>query len=74
MKLVVCFISPRQRLGDIKTHNSFHKYRMKGKLISDPIHVKSYIMTILRSNCLNILKLYFTKESPTICVLAIQVI
>ena len=38
MKLVVCFISPRQRLGDIKTHNSFHKYRMKWKSISDPIY------------------------------------
>ena len=28
MKLV-CFISPCQRLGDITTHTSFHKYRMK---------------------------------------------
>ena len=24
-------------LRDIKTHNSFHKYRMKWKFISDPI-------------------------------------
>ena len=39
MKLVVCFISPRRRLGDIKTHNSFHKYRMKWKFISDPIYI-----------------------------------
>ena len=38
MKLVVCFISPRQTLWDIKTHNSFHKYRMKMK-----IHFISYI-------------------------------
>ena len=41
MKLV-CFISPRQRLGDIKTHNSFHKYRMKWKFISDPIFLSTY--------------------------------
>ena len=42
MKLVVCFISPRQRLGDIKTYNSFHKYRMKWKFISDPIYMYMY--------------------------------
>ena len=55
MKLVVCFISPRQRLGDIKhttrfiieargykTHNSFHNtsYGMK-------IHLRSYIYRII---------------------------
>ena len=39
MKLVVCFKSPRQRLRDIKTHNSFHKYSMKWKFISDPIFI-----------------------------------
>ena len=32
------FISPRQRLGDIKSHNYFHEYRMKWELISDPIY------------------------------------
>ena len=32
------FISPRQRLGDIKPHYSFHKYHMKWK-----IHFRSYI-------------------------------
>ena len=40
----VCFISPRQRLGDVKTHNSFHKYCMKWKFISDPIFVTSHIV------------------------------
>ena len=39
MTLVVCFISIRQRLGDIKTQNSFHRYRMKWKFISDPIYM-----------------------------------
>ena len=42
MKLDVCFISPRQRRGYIKTDNSFHKYRMKWKFISDPIYTSNY--------------------------------
>ena len=38
MKLVVCFISPRQEARGYKTHNSFHNtsYEMK-------IHLRSYI-------------------------------
>ena len=32
------FYSIRQRLGDIKAHNSFHKYRLKLKSISDSFY------------------------------------
>ena len=37
MKLVVCFISPRQRLGDIKHTTRFIIHRMEWKFIWDPI-------------------------------------
>ena len=37
MKLVVCFISPRQRLGDIKRTTRFIIHRMEWKFIWDPI-------------------------------------
>ena len=38
MKLVVCFYIPSPKARGYKTHNSFHKYRMKWKFISDPIY------------------------------------
>ena len=38
MKLV-CFISPLPKAPGYETHNSFHKYLMKWKWISDPIFI-----------------------------------
>ena len=39
MKLVVCVYIPSPKARGYKTHNSFHKYRMKWKFISDPIYI-----------------------------------
>ena len=35
MKQVVCFYIPKPLARGYKTHNEFHKYRMKWKFISD---------------------------------------
>ena len=35
----VFYISPRQRLRNIKQHNFFHEFSMKWKFISDPIFI-----------------------------------
>ena len=42
MKLVVFYIPSPEALG-YKTHNLFHKYRMKVKFISDPIHIYEFV-------------------------------
>ena len=55
IKLVVCFISPRQRLGDIKTHNSFNKYR---KRRGDIKHTACFINTVWNENSFQILYLW----------------
>ena len=36
---------PLARGSGYKTHNSFHKYRMKWKFISDPIYMTSLLLT-----------------------------
>ena len=38
MKRVVCFYIPEPLARGYKTHNEFHKYRMKWKLISDSFY------------------------------------
>ena len=38
MKRVVCFYIPEPLARGYKTHNEFHKYRMKWKFISDSIY------------------------------------
>ena len=38
MKRVVCFYIPEPLARGYKTHNEFHKYRMKWKFISDSFY------------------------------------
>ena len=38
MKRVVCFYIPEPLARGYKTHNEFHKYRMKRKFISDSFY------------------------------------
>ena len=38
MKQVVCFYIPEPFARGYKTHNEFHKYRMKWKFISDSFY------------------------------------
>ena len=51
--LVVCFISPRQRLGDMKHTTRFIIHRMEWKFIWDPIlcYMSSLILIYIKKNC-----------------------
>ena len=58
MKRVVCFYIPEPLARGYKTHNEFHKYRMKWKFISDSFYhmLNSQKRAKIRVFCPNLLR------------------